>query len=44
MSGVEWSPYFKGVDQSLFRDGVKAFRASAVVTEPYVMAKGDDKL
>ena len=31
--------YVESIDQSLFCDGMKTFRASAVITEPYVMAK-----
>ena len=30
--------YLKSIDQPLLRDGVKTIRASAVITEPYVMA------
>ena len=30
--------HFKGTDQPLLRDGVETFRASTVITEPYVMA------
>ena len=30
--------HFKGIDQPLLRDGVETFRASTVITEPYVMA------
>lgn len=29
--------YFKGIDQTLLRDGVKAFGTSAVIPKPYVM-------
>jgi len=30
--------YFKGIDQPLLRDGVETFRASTVITKPYVVA------
>lgn len=30
--------YVESIDQSLLCDGMKTFRASAVITEPYVMA------
>jgi hypothetical protein len=30
--------HFKGTDQPLLRDGLETFRASTVITEPYVMA------
>lgn len=30
--------YFEGIDQSLLRNGVETFRASTVVTQPYVVA------
>lgn len=30
--------YVESIDQSLLRDGVETFRASAVISEPYVMA------
>jgi len=32
------SIHFKGTDQPLLRDGLETFRASTVITEPYVMA------
>jgi len=36
------SIHFKGTDQPLLRDGVETFRASTVITEPYVMADKTD--
>ena len=30
--------YVESIDRSLLRGGMKTFRASAVITEPYVMA------
>jgi hypothetical protein len=30
--------YVESIDQSLLCEGMKTFRASAVITEPYVMA------
>lgn len=38
LSRLVESIHFKGTDQPLLRDGVETFRASTVITEPYVMA------
>lgn len=37
MNPVE-SIHFKGTNQPLLRDGVETFRASTVITKPYMMA------